>query len=73
MARSRGKELDSSRSGEEYMRYMQHVRAVGGMGRSPSNHHVVLCNVRLVGAWIKRREVVVGDRSIRIEKLREDQ
>ena len=43
-----------------------------GMGRGLSDHHVVLCKVRLVGAWIKRREVEVGARSIRSEKLRED-
>ena len=42
------------------------------MGRALSDHHVVLCKVRLVAAWIKRREVVVGARKIRSEKLRED-
>ena len=31
-----------------------------------------MCKVRLVGAWIMRREVVVGARRIRSEKLRED-
>ena len=41
------------------------------MGRGLSDHHVVLCKVRLVGAWIKRREVVVGVRRIRSEKPRE--
>ena len=35
-----------------------------------SDHHVVLCKVRLVGPWIKRKEVVDGAR--RSEKLRED-
>ena len=35
--------------------------------------HVALCKVRLVRAWIKRREVVVGARKIRNEKLREHQ
>ena len=43
------------------------------MGRDLSDHHVLLCKVRLVGAWIKRREVVVGARRIRSEKLREHQ
>ena len=43
------------------------------MGQSLSDHHVVLCKVRLVGVWIKRREVVVGARRIRSEKLREHQ
>ena len=52
--------------------YVQDVRAVRGMGRDLSDHYVVLCKVRLVGAWIKRREVVVGARRIRSEKLRED-
>ena len=41
------------------------------MGRRLSDHHVVLFKVRLVGVWIKRREVVVGARRIRSEKLRE--
>ena len=31
---------------------------------------VVLSKVRLVGAWIKRREVVDGARRIKSEKLR---
>ena len=43
------------------------------MGGSPSAQHVVLCKVRLVGAWIKRRKLVVGARRIRSEKLREHQ
>ena len=47
---------------------MQDVRAVGGMGRGLSDHHVILCKVSLVGAWIKRREVVAGARRIRSEK-----
>ena len=38
-----------------------------------SDHHVVLCKVRLVGAWIKRREVVNEERKIRSKKLREHQ
>ena len=33
----------------------------------------VLCKFRLVGAWIKRREIVNGARRIKSEKLREDQ
>ena len=32
-----------------------------------------LCKVRLLGAWIKRREILVGARRIRSEKLREHQ
>ena len=42
------------------------------MGQGLSDHQVVLCKVRLVGAWIKRREVVVGARRIRSDILRED-
>ena len=55
------------------LRYVQDVRAVRGMGRGFSDHHVVLCKVRLVGVWIKRRGVVVRARRIRSEKLREHQ
>ena len=43
------------------------------MGQGLLGHHVVLCKVRLVGAWIKKGEVVVGVRRIRSEKLREHQ
>ena len=35
--------------------YVQDVKAVRRMGRSLSDHHVVLCNVRLEGVWIRRR------------------
>ena len=34
---------------------------------------MVLCKVRLVGAWITRKEVVIVARRIRSEKLREYQ
>ena len=43
------------------------------MRRGLSAHHVVLCKVRLVGTWIKRREVVDVVRRIISEKLRECQ
>ena len=41
----------------DMLRYVQDVRAVSGMGRGLSDHYVVLCKVRLIGVWIKRREV----------------
>ena len=43
------------------------------MGRSLSDHYVVLCEVRLVGTWIRSRYVVDEARIIRSEKLRENQ
>ena len=55
------------------LRYVQDVRMVRGIGRGLSDHYFVLCKVRLVGAWIKRRKVVVGARRNRKEKLREHQ
>ena len=58
---------------EDLLHYVQDVRAVRGMGRGLSDHHVVLCKVRLVGTWIKRRGVVVRVRRIRSEKLRDFQ
>ena len=57
----------------DIVRYVQDVGAVKEMGQGLSDHHVVLCKVRLVGSWIKRREVMVGVRRIRSEKLREHQ
>ena len=40
---------------EDMLHYVEDVRAVRGKGCGLSDHHVVLCKVRLVGAWIKRR------------------
>ena len=57
----------------DMLRYVQKMRAVRGMGSDLSDHPVLLCNVRLVGVWIKRREVRVGARRMKSEKLREDQ
>ena len=54
------------------LRYVQDVKAVRGMGQGLSDSYVVLCKVRLVGTWIKRREVVAGAIWIRSEKLKED-
>ena len=51
------------------LRYVEDVRAVRGRRRGLSDHHVVLCKIKLEGAWIKRREVVAGTRRIRSEKL----
>ena len=51
----------------DMLRYVQDVRAVRGIGRDLSDHHALLCKVRLVGAWIKRREVMVGARRIKRE------
>ena len=53
----------------DMLRYVQDVRVVRGMGCGLSDHYVVLCKVRLVGAWIERREVVAGARRIRSKKL----
>ena len=57
----------------DMLRYVHDMREVRGMGRGLSDHYVVLCKVRLVEAWIKRREVEVRARRIRSEKLREYQ
>ena len=43
------------------------------VGDDLSDQYVVLCKVRLVGQWIKRRDVVIGARRIRSEKLRDNQ
>ena len=56
----------------DMLQYVQEAGVVRGLGQGLSDHYVVLCKVRLIEAWIKRREVV-GARSIRSEKLREHQ
>ena len=56
---------------KEMLRYVKDVRTVRGMGLDLSDHHVVLCKIRLVGAWIKRIKVVVGARRNISEELRE--
>ena len=43
---------------KDMLRYVQDGRVVREMRRDLSNHHVVLCKPRLVGPWIKRREVM---------------
>ena len=57
----------------DMLRYVQDVRTVKRMGRGITDHHIVLCKVRLVGTWIKRRVVVNRARRIRSVKLREQQ
>ena len=52
---------------------MQDANAVNGIERDLSDHHVVVCKVRLVETWINRREVVVGAKRNKSEKLREHQ
>ena len=47
--------------------YVQDLRAVRCMGRGFSDHHVVLCKVRLVDAWIKRIEGMNWGKRIRSE------
>ena len=51
---------------------IEEVKAVRGMGPGFSYHHV-LCKVRLVGPWIKRRKVLNGARRIRGKKVKEHQ
>ena len=56
---------------KDMMCYVQDVRAVKGMGIGLLDHHVVLCEVRLVGARIMWKEIVNGASRIRSKKLRE--
>ena len=58
---------------KDMLHYVQDVRVVRRIGRALSDYHIVLCKERLVGAWIKRREVMDGARRIKIEKMREHQ
>ena len=58
---------------KDMLLYVQDVRVVRRMGRGLSDHFIVFCKVRLVGALIKRREMVGGTMRIRSEKLKEHQ
>ena len=50
----------------DILQYVQNVRAVRGIGQGLSDHCcTVMGKVRLVGAWIKRREAVVGARRVK--------
>ena len=49
------------------------MRVVRGMGQGFSDPHAVFCEVRLVGAWIKRQQVMKQAWRIRSEKLTEYQ
>ena len=48
-------------------------KVVRGMGRGLIEQRIVLCKVRLVSTWIKRRDVVTAARRIRNEEQREPQ
>ena len=58
---------------KDMLRFVQDVRGMRRMVRDLSDNHIVLCKVRLVGVWIKSREVVNRARRSRSEKLREHQ
>ena len=40
---------------KDLLPYMHDLRAVGRMGPGLSDQNFVLCEVKLVGAWFKRR------------------
>ena len=48
---------------KDILRYMNCVRAAREVGRGPSDHHVLLCKIRLVGTKTKRGEVMDRARS----------
>ena len=69
----KGGHIDLALVKRDLLRHVQDVKAVRGKGRGLSDHLAVQWKVRLVGAWIKRRDVMVGARMIRSEKPREHQ
>ena len=42
---------------KDMLQYVQDVKVVKGMGQGLSDHHIVLCKIRLVGAWIKSKKL----------------
>ena len=57
----------------DMLRYVQYMWAVKEIGRGTLGNYVIMCKVRFLGAWTKRRKVVVGARRIKSENLREHQ
>ena len=49
---------------KDMIHYVPDVRVLREIGRGLSGHPITQCKVRLIGAWIKRREAVVGARRI---------
>ena len=41
---------------KDMLSYVQDLRTVRGMGRRFADQHFVLCKVRLVGTWMKKRD-----------------
>ena len=58
---------------KDMLRYVQDVGTVREMGQGLSDQHAVLCKVRFVLSWTKRRDVVVGTRRIRSKNMVEHQ
>ena len=44
----------------DMLRYVQDVMVVRGMGLGLSDPYVVPFKIRLIGAWIKRRDIGIG-------------
>ena len=54
---------------KDMLRYVQDVRKVRESGQGLSDQHAVLCKVRFVLLWTKRRDVVDGTRRIKRESV----
>jgi hypothetical protein len=58
---------------KEMLKYVMDVRAVRGLGMGISDHHVVLCKIKLVGAWMERKVSGMEVGRIRSERLNEQE
>src|SRR5678815_5157894 len=56
---------------KEMLKYVLDVKSVRGLGMGLSDHYVVLCKIKLVGAWTERKVIQKEVGKIKSEKLSE--
>ena len=56
---------------KEILKYVLDVKSVRGLGMGLSDHYVVLCKIKLVEAWMKRKVIRKEVGRIKSEKLNE--
>src|SRR5678816_1653157 len=56
---------------KKMLKYVLDVKSVRGLGLGLSDHYVVLCKIKLVGAWMERKVIRKEVGKIKSEKLSE--
>src|SRR5678815_4748263 len=56
---------------KKMLKHVLDVKSVRGLGIGLSDHYVVLCKIKLVGAWMERKVIRMEVGKIKSEKLSE--